>query len=107
GRNAPHVRPVRPSLQRLSCPTPLLRLLFSQRPGNEALFSPLQMSRPYKVHSKIGLNNTIKIRFICNSECFLEDAIVIKVVTFDSPHAASRFNRKPTLFDGLLLRAYP
>jgi hypothetical protein len=42
--------------------------LFSQLPGNEALFFPAPDDRPYKGHSKIGLNNTIKIRFICDSE---------------------------------------
>ena len=39
------------------------------------VFPAFRMTQPYKGQSKIGLNNTIKIRFICNGERFVECAI--------------------------------
>src|SRR5262249_30367533 len=49
----------------------------------EALFFPAHRP-PYAAGSKIGLNNTIKIRFICNGECSIELTIQSVVVTVHS-----------------------
>jgi hypothetical protein len=49
---------------------------------------PVPDDATYKGQSKIGLNNTIKIRFICSSERFVDNTIAPVIVTARSPQAA-------------------
>src|SRR5450755_1444431 len=55
------------------------------RAHTEPVFS-VPDDAPYKGHSKIGLNNTVKIRFICNGECYVERAIESIAAIFYSPY---------------------
>jgi hypothetical protein len=58
-------------------------------PVTRALSSPAPDDATYKGQSKIGLNNTIKIRFICNGEDSVVIAIETNDATFRSPCAAA------------------
>src|SRR3981189_3202779 len=78
GRTALQLRRTRPFSQRLSCVTPLIFCLRNV-PVPRPCF-PRPDTSPYKGQSKIGLNNTIKIRFICNGE----DSVVIAIETNDA-----------------------
>src|SRR5882757_8349110 len=78
GRSAPRSRRTRPFSQRLSYSTPLI-FLYLYVPVPRPCF-PRPDTAPYKRRSKIGLNNTIKIRFICNGE----DSVVIAIESNDA-----------------------
>src|SRR5688572_14936476 len=76
--NFPHSRLNLPC-NGLHCVTPFCCFVIATRPCFPAVDAP-----QYRPWSKFDLNNTIKIKFICDGEWSIELTIKVTTATFDS-----------------------